>query len=287
VGIIGPWNCDPIFSKAFPELASRLAISRLNRDSKLNQGFWWDSILLPEACQTPQALTGLLHSERYASGLVGIFNPAVCGAAGLLANAWNKPLVSWSCLGEVESLETLLIPMTDPVGILHAVLRSFRWAHVAVVAADEDLWREVAHGLIQELRGRGLPVTVLRSMGRNQEEAREVLQRVKRADGVRVVLMCMHSVLLGGEEQRVLLEEAEDLGMTDGTYVFIPYDALTFPLPYHRVPYSILTTNTKLRLAYDAVLTITMDSPEINFREALEEAKEAYELPAHIEPSQV
>ncbi|XP_035169754.1 retinal guanylyl cyclase 2-like, partial [Oxyura jamaicensis] len=102
-----------------------------------------------------------------------------------------------------------------------------------------------------------------------------------------VVVMCMHSVLLGGEEQRVLLEKAEDMGMTDGTYVFIPYDALTFPLPYHHVPYPILANSTKLRLAYDAVLTITIDSPDVSFHEALRQAQEAYEIPAHIDPTQV
>lgn len=102
-----------------------------------------------------------------------------------------------------------------------------------------------------------------------------------------VVVMCMHSVLLGGEEQRVLLEKAEDMGMTDGTYVFIPYDALTFPLPYQRVPYPVLANSTKLRLAYDAVLTITIDSPDVSFHEALHQAQEAYEIPAHINPMQV
>uniref|UniRef100_A0A8B9C0F3 Retinal guanylyl cyclase 1 n=1 Tax=Anser brachyrhynchus TaxID=132585 RepID=A0A8B9C0F3_9AVES len=102
-----------------------------------------------------------------------------------------------------------------------------------------------------------------------------------------VVVMCMHSVLLGGEEQRVLLEKAEDMGMTDGTYVFIPYDALTFPLPYHHVPYPVLANSTKLRLAYDAVLTITIDSPDVSFHEALRQAQEAYEIPAHIDPTQV
>ncbi|XP_009993943.1 PREDICTED: retinal guanylyl cyclase 1-like, partial [Chaetura pelagica] len=101
-----------------------------------------------------------------------------------------------------------------------------------------------------------------------------------------VVVMCMHSVLLGGQEQRVLLEEAEDLGMTDGTYTFIPYDALTFPLPYRRVPYPVLANNSKLRLAYDAVLTITIDSPEGTFQEVLRQAKEAYEVPANIDPTQ-
>ncbi|NXF42135.1 GUC2F cyclase, partial [Nyctibius bracteatus] len=287
VGVMGPWTCDPLLAQALPEVASRLAVTRLNRDPRLNKGYWWDAVVLTEACQTPQAVTGLLNAERYATGLVGPLNPATCGAAGLLATAWNKPLVSWACLGDVEGLDTLVTPMPEPAGVLHVVLRFFRWAHVAVLAAPQDLWREVGHGLAQELRARGLPVTVVAAVGVQEDEASEALRRVQKADGVRVVVMCMHSVLLGGEEQRVLLEKAEDLGMADGTYVFIPYDALTYPLPYRRVSYPVLANNTKLRRAYDAVLTVTIDSPDVTFHEALRQAKEAYEIPAHINPTQV
>ncbi|KFR00075.1 Retinal guanylyl cyclase 2, partial [Nipponia nippon] len=285
VGVMGPWTCDPILARALPEVASRLAVARLNRDPTLNEGYWWDAVVLTEACQTPQAVTGLLNVERYATGLVGPLNPATCGAAGLLAAAWNKPLVSWACLGDVEGLDTLVTPMPEPAGVLHAVLRFFRWAHVAVLSAPQDLWREVGQGLAQDLRARGLPVTVVTAAGSQEDEAREALRRVQRADGV--VVMCMHSVLLGGEEQRGLLEKAEEMGMTDGTYVFIPYDTLTFPLPYRRVPYPVLANNTKLRLAYDAVFTVTIDSPDVTFHEALRQAKETYEIPAHIEPTQV
>ncbi|NXL55047.1 GUC2F cyclase, partial [Podilymbus podiceps] len=287
VGVMGPWTCDPLLARALPEVASRLAVARLNRDPTFNEGYWWDAVVLTEACRTPQAVTGLLNAERYATGLVGPLNPATCGAAGLLAAAWNKPLVSWACLGDIEGLDTLVIPMPEPTGVLHAVLRFFRWAHVAVVSAPQDLWREVGQGLAQELRARGLPVTVVTVAGVQEDEAREALRRVQRADSVRVVVMCMHSVLLGGEEQRVLLEKAEEMGMTDGTYVFIPYDALTFPLPYHHVPYPVLANNTKLRRAYDAVLTVTIDSPNLTFPEALRQAKEAYEIPAHVDPTQV
>ncbi|KFV85924.1 Retinal guanylyl cyclase 2, partial [Struthio camelus australis] len=268
VGVMGPWSCDPLLARALPDVASRLAVARLNRDPTLNEGYWWDVVVLPEACGTPQAVAGLLSAERYTTGLVGPLNPGACGAAGLLAAAWNKPLVSWGCLGEADGWPTLALPLPAPAGLLHAILRFFRWAHVAVLPA-------------------GLPVTVVTAAGPHKDEARDALRRVQQADGVRVVVLCMHSALLGGEEQRVLLEKAEDMRMTDGTYVFIPYDALTFPLPYHRVPYPILANNTKLRLAYDAVLTITIDSPEVGFHEALREAQEAYEIPAHIDPTQV
>ncbi|NWQ91442.1 GUC2F cyclase, partial [Burhinus bistriatus] len=286
VGVMGPWTCDPLLARALPEVASRLAVARLNRDPTLNEGYWWDAVVLAEACRTPQAVTGLLNTERYVTGLVGPLNPATCGAAGLLATAWNKPLVSWACLGDVEGLDTLVTPMPEPAAVLHPVLRFFRWAHVAVLSAPQDLWREVGQGLAQDLRARGLPVTVLRqAQGGGGRWVVPTMTHLSSPPAV--VVMCMHSVLLGGEEQRVLLEKAEDMGMTDGTYVFIPYDALTFPLPYHRVPYPVLANNTKLRLAYDAVLTITIDSPEVTFHEALQQAKEAYEIPAHINPTQV
>ncbi|NXW39279.1 GUC2F cyclase, partial [Phaetusa simplex] len=289
VGVMGPWTCDPLLARALPEVASRLAVTRLNRDPTLNEGYWWDAVVLAEACRTPQAVTGLLNAERYATGLVGPLNPATCGAAGLLAAAWNKPLVSWACLGDVEGLETLVTPMPEPAGVLHSVLRFFRWAHVAVLSAPQDLWREVGQGLAQDLRARGLPVTVVTTVGMEEEEAREALRRVQKADGVREKIIGFWASKGKCVKQSLprLLEKAEDMGMTDGTYVFIPYDALTFPLPYHRVPYPVLANNTKLRLAYDAVLTVTIDSPDVTFQEALQQAKEAYEIPAYIDPTQV
>lgn len=44
--------------------------------------------------------------------------------------------------------------------------------------------------------------------------------------------MCMSSVLIGGEHQRELLLAALDMGMISDGYVFIPYDALLYAMPY-------------------------------------------------------
>lgn len=49
---------------------------------------------------------------------------------------------------------------------------------------------------------------------------------------VSVVIMCMSSVLIGGEDQRDLLLAALDMGMISDGYVFIPYDALLYAMPY-------------------------------------------------------
>lgn len=49
---------------------------------------------------------------------------------------------------------------------------------------------------------------------------------------VSVVIMCMSSILIGGEDQRELLLAALDMGMVSDGYVFIPYDALLYAMPY-------------------------------------------------------
>ncbi|XP_075764300.1 retinal guanylyl cyclase 1 isoform X2 [Pelodiscus sinensis] len=290
VGVMGPWSCDPIFARALPEAAAQLAVGRINKDPEVNQGYWFDYVLLNEECQTSQALVALVNAERYASGFVGPLNPVACGMAGPLGQAWNKPVFSWACLNrddEVERWNTFARPLPQASAVLYAVLKFFRWAHVAVVTSQQDLWVEAGEGLAHSLRDFGLPVSVVTTMEAGDDGARNVLRQVQRADNVRVVVMCMHSVLLGGEEQRLLLEKAEDLRMTDGTFVFIPYDALSYSLPYRRTAYPVLGNNTKLRLAYDAVLTVTIDAPEQSFREAFHDAQQAHELPAHLDPAQV
>lgn len=52
-----------------------------------------------------------------------------------------------------------------------------------------------------------------------------------------VVIMCMSSVLIGGEDQRELLLAALDMGMVSDGYVFIPYDALLYAMPYQVTNY--------------------------------------------------
>ncbi|TKC41550.1 hypothetical protein EI555_021028 [Monodon monoceros] len=97
----------------------------------------------------------------------------------------------------------------------------------------------------------------------------------------------MHSTLIGGETQTHLLEWAHDLKMTDGTYVFVPYDALLYSLPYKHTPYQVLRNNPKLREAYDAVLTITVESQEKTFYQAFMEAAGRGEIPEKLESDQV
>ncbi|KAM6453517.1 retinal guanylyl cyclase 1 [Liasis olivaceus] len=285
VGVMGPWNCDSIYARAYPDAAAKLAITRINKDPTLNKGYWFDYVLLNEDCQTSKALVGFVSAQHYASGFVGPVNPATCQAAGLLGKTWNKPIFSWACLtddAEVERYGTFVRPLPQASAVLYTVLKYFQWAHVAVITSEEDLWVEVGQALADSLRNFGLPVTIVTTMENEPGGVEDALQKIKKAHNVRAVIMCMHSVLLGGEEQRLLLEKAEEMDMTEGTYIFIPYDALTYSMPYQKEVYTVLDDNIKLRRAYDAVLMVTIDSPEGSFRQAFGEAQEKREVPGHL-----
>lgn len=102
-----------------------------------------------------------------------------------------------------------------------------------------------------------------------------------------VIIMCMPSVLIGGQTQYQLLTTALEMRMIDRGYVFIPYDTLLYALPYNDAFYYSLGNDTKLRKAYDGVLTITMDSGDRNFFEAFKDAQDSYEIRSSTPAEQV
>lgn len=102
-----------------------------------------------------------------------------------------------------------------------------------------------------------------------------------------VVILCMHSALIGGEVQKLLLETAYDMEMIEGSLVFMPYDTLLYSLPYRNVSYPALKSNGKLLRAYDAMLTVTIESPEVSFYEAYQEAMERREVARTLKPWEV
>ncbi|XP_038624917.1 retinal guanylyl cyclase 1 [Tachyglossus aculeatus] len=285
VGVLGPWACDPIFGRARPELAARLAVARINRDPALSAGYRFDYAVLPEPCRTARALEAAASALSRVSGLVGPVNPAACRTAALLAQLEDKPLFPWGCPG-VAGAPTLAPVLPAAASALYTLLRIFRWARVAVLTAPQDLWVEAGHELAGALRARGLPVALVAAVEADYPGARAALRKVMDGPAVRAVIMVMHSLLLGGEEQRLLLEAAEELGLADGSLVFLPFDTLHFALPPG--PAAVLANSSHLRRAHDAVLTLTLRCPpDRPVSEALRQAVARHELPRDLDPSQV
>lgn len=324
VGVLGPWACDPIFARARPDLAARLAAARLNQDPALEGGPRFEVALLPEPCRTPGSLGAVSSALARVSGLVGPVNPAACRPAELLAQEAGVALVPWGCPG-TRAAGTTAPAVTPAADALYALLRAFRWARVALITSPQDLWVEAGRSLATALRARGLPVALVTAMEPSDlSGARQALRRVQDGPKVRgrlqagdgevgdpgrggrrsgrqraeqqaeslcpsaAVIMVMHSVLLGGEEQRCLLEAAEELGLADGSLVFLPFDTLHYALSPGPETLAVLANSSQLRRAHDAVLTLTRHCPlGGSVLDSLRRAQEHQELPPDLNLQQV
>ncbi|XP_034539855.1 retinal guanylyl cyclase 1 [Notolabrus celidotus] len=291
MALVGPWTCDLLYSRALPDLAARLATARINKDPYLNKGYWYDYTLISEDCKSSRALARFAELEGYGAAILGPANPGYCSSAALYAKEWDVGILSWGCLrpnmDKGSMYPSFLRPLPLSSHVLFSVLRYFRWAHVSIISEETDLWESTGQELASSLRALGLPVSPVVTMEDDKDGPRRALAKVRDADRVRVIIMCMPSVLIGGQAQYQLLTTALAMRMIDRGYVFIPYDTLLYALPYKDSPYYMLGNDTKLRKAYDGVLTITMDSGERNFYEAFKDAQDSYEVRSSSSPDQV
>ncbi|NXL63178.1 GUC2F cyclase, partial [Chordeiles acutipennis] len=291
IGLLGPWDCDPIFSKAFPHVAARLAVERISIDPSLDLGHRLDYVVLQEECETSRALVRFFDFRKLSSAFIGPLNPGFCEVATVLGENWNKAIFSWMCINyKLDSTihhPTFARILPSPTQVLFTIMKYFNWAHVGIIASSEDIWIDTANKLASALRNQGLPVSVVTSMGKGEKNIEDTLNEIKVVDGVKIIILCMHSVLIGGEEQATLLTTALDMGLADGRYVFIPYDTLLYSLPYQNYSFSVFDNDTKLQEAYDSVLTITLESGERTFYDAFREAKESGEIIVDLEATEV
>lgn len=190
VAIIGPWTCDPMYSKALPDLAARLATARLNMDPYTKKGYWYDYTLVNEDCKTSNALARFSSLESYGSAFLGPTNPGYCSSAALFAKNWNKPFLSWGCLKpnmEDGQYPTFHRPLPLSSRVLFSVLRYFRWAHVVIVTSEDDLWEATGHELAASLMALGLPVINVVTMEPDKDGPTKALKRIRELDRVRGV----------------------------------------------------------------------------------------------------
>lgn len=189
VGVVGPWNCDPVFAKAMPAAAAQLAVSRINRDALLSKIGTFDYVILEEDCETSHALGRFLHYYTRATAFIGPTNPGYWEAASLLGKSWGKAVFSWACvgseLGELRRYPNFACTTPLPALVLLQVMRHFRWAHVGIISSAEDIWVETAGKLANALRRHGLPVGIVASVRNDPDSMRRTLAKVKKMEELR------------------------------------------------------------------------------------------------------
>ena len=184
LGVLGPWDCDPIFAQALPSVAAQLAVDQANQDSSLVLGSRLVSVVLPTGCDTPHALATFLAHKNTIAAFVGPVNPGYCQAAALLAQGWGKTLFSWAC-GAPEGGSELVPTLPSAAHVLLSIMRHFGWAHVAIVSSHQDIWVATARQVAMTLRTHGLPVGLVTSLGPGEQGATEVLEQLCSVDGLK------------------------------------------------------------------------------------------------------
>lgn len=189
VGVVGPWTCDPVYQRALPATAAKLAGSRISRDPSLDLGLEMEFVILQEPCETAKALRAFIYYKDSVDAFVGPVNPGYCVAASLLTKNWDTALFSFCCanyeLERADGHPTFAKTLPFSVDVLFTVLKHFRWANLVVVSTDEDIWVDTAGRVSAALRSKGLPVSLVISMGMNETEVENSLKNIQNAGEVR------------------------------------------------------------------------------------------------------
>lgn len=187
--LVGPWTCDLLYSKSLPDTVARLATTRINKDPHLNKGYWYDYTIVNEDCKSSRALARFSELKSYGAAFLGPANPGYCSSAALYAKQWDLGILSWGCLkpdmNQGGAYPTFLRPLPLSAHVLFTVLRFFRWAHVAVVSEETDVWEATGQELASSLRALGLPVHPVVTMENNEDGPRRALTKIREADRVR------------------------------------------------------------------------------------------------------
>lgn len=63
IALIGPWSCDPMFSRAMATVAANLALSRIQSDRSLSRGYHYSIKLLEEDCSVSKGERNHLRED--------------------------------------------------------------------------------------------------------------------------------------------------------------------------------------------------------------------------------
>ncbi|GAB0180977.1 mitochondrial enolase superfamily member 1 [Grus japonensis] len=169
---------------------NRLAVGRISKDSSLNLGHRLDYVVLQEECETSRALVRFIDFGKLSSAFIGPLNPGFCEVATLLGENWNKAIFSWMCINyKLDSTiyhSTFARTLPSPTQVLFTVMKYFNWAHVGIIASNEDIWIDTANKLASALRNQGLPVGIVTSMRKGEKGIEDTWNEIKEVDGIRI-----------------------------------------------------------------------------------------------------
>lgn len=144
--------------------AVKAAFDDINKDSTILSGLNLTYVIQDSGCNSVKAAgiaADLMHSPASIDAYIGPGCSRACLSAGLLAQYWNKPIISYSCSSsELEDREKYsTFARTQPFSrtysqitpsLLLKIMLHFQWKRAAILARDDsstNIWAPVAFEL--------------------------------------------------------------------------------------------------------------------------------------------
>jgi len=156
--------------------AIKYAFDKINRDENLLPALNLTYTIHNSACDSVTAVgiaAELKQSPASVDAYIGPGCSIACLSAGLLAQYWNKPIISYSCsssdledktkystFARVQPFSRTYSQSTPP--ILLQIMRRYEWQRAAILAKDDgptSIWVPIANNVMEHFKANNLTVS--------------------------------------------------------------------------------------------------------------------------------
>ena len=156
--------------------AIKAAFDDINRDDNLLPALNLTYTIHNSACDSVSAVgiaADLKQSSASVDAYIGPGCSIACLAAALLAQYWNKPIISYSCSSSdlEDKTKYTTFARTQPFSrtysqstpsILLQIMRKYKWQRAAILAKDDgstSIWGPIANNVIEYFKENNLTVS--------------------------------------------------------------------------------------------------------------------------------
>lgn len=156
--------------------AIKAAFDDINSDKNLLPALNLTYTIHNSACDSVEAVglaADLMQSAASIDAYIGPGCSIACLAAGLLAQYWNKPIISFSCssLGLEDRIKYSTFARTQPFSrtysqstpsILLEIMRRYKWKRAAILARDDastSIWAPIANNVMKYFKQSNITVS--------------------------------------------------------------------------------------------------------------------------------
>ena len=156
--------------------AIKAAFDDINRDKNLLPALNLTYTIHDSACDSVSAVgiaADLKQSSASVDGYIGPGCSIACLAAGLLAQYWNKPIISYSCSSSdlEDKTKYSTFARTQPFSrtysqstpsILLQIMRRYKWQRAAILAKDDgstSIWVPMANNVMEYFKENNMTVS--------------------------------------------------------------------------------------------------------------------------------